>query len=498
MNRATPLACLLAALALTAACGSKVPENQSLATTELGPASSGGVAAATTGTAGALAGGTTGVPGSSAGGGGTGGVAGVGTTGGAAGTTAGGGTTGATGAVAGPVDKTPIKIGAFYLNGGNATLGSGFASTPANFGDGQKEAKAVVADINAHGGVGGRKIELYLQKVEASDASKPAAFDAACRGLTEDHHVLAILSIFNLRTPLAACAAKHKTLLLTQALGAGDEVVYRQFRDWAFTPSMMSLDTEQKLVISNALATGVISKKTRVGVLVQNDDDIYPRVLKNTIEPALKAAGVPYESVVISNATDSTGISNAILKFQQDGVSVVQFSAGNGGIPEVLFMQAADQQQYRPRYIMGDSTDTWFVSESAPRTQAQNITGVGGMPIANVNVSQYPTTAREKHCLDAITAGGERVTDRHSSITATAYCEMFYGFAAAGALVQGPLTADSWRSAYTSMGTTYPAMAGFNVDVSTNPNAGTRGYRTLAWSNACTCVTYTSPIKRLT
>lgn len=494
MNRATPPACLLAALALTAACGSKVPENQSLGATELGPAGSGG-GAATTGAGGALPGGTTGRPGSSAVAGGTGAAVGGGPTGGGA--TGGATGTGSTAAVAGPVDRTPIKLGAFYLNGGNAALGSGFAATPANFGDGQKEAKAVVADINARGGVGGRKIELYLQKVEASDASKPAAFDAACRALTEDRRVVAILSIFNLRTPLAACAAKQKTLLLTQALGAGDEVIYQRFRDWAFTPSMMSLDSEQKLVISNALATGVISNKTRVGVLVQNDDDIFPRVLKNTIEPALKAAGVPYESVVISNATDSTGISNAILKFQQDGVSVVQFSAGNGGIPEVLFMQSADQQQYRPRYIMGDSTDTWFVGESAPRAQAQNITGVGSSPIANVNVSQYPTTRREKRCFDAITAGGERVTDRHSSITATAYCEMFYGFAAAGALVRGPLTADAWRAAYTSMGTTYPTMAGFNVDVSTNPNAGARGYRTLAWSNTCTCVTYTSPIKKL-
>lgn len=51
-------------------------------------------------------------------------------------------------------------------------------------------------------------------------------------------------------------------------------------------------------------------------------------------------------------------------------MTVVQFSAGNGGIPELLFMQAAEQQQYRPKYIMGDSTDTWFVGKQAPQVNA--------------------------------------------------------------------------------------------------------------------------------
>ena len=420
------------------------------------------------------------------------------TVGGSTGTDIGtGGTTGTTGGVVAKADRTPIKIGALYLDGGNAVLAAGFAATPVNFGDGQLEAKAVVADINAHGGVGGRPIQLFLQKIAATDTGKPAAFDAACTALAEDQHVFAIMSIFNLRTSLAACAAKHKTLLLDAALGAEDDAGYRQYGDWAFTPSEMSLDTEQKLVIHNAFATGVISPKTRVGVIVQNDDDIFPRVLKNTIEPTLKALGVPFESVIISNATDSSGISNAILKFSQDNVSVVQFSAGNGGVPEVVFMQAADQQQFHPTYIMGDSTNTWFTGDSAPEGQAAKITGVGSYPIANVDANQVPSTPGEKHCLDVISKAGESVTDRHTSLTATFYCEMLYGFAAAGARVQGPMTSADWRSAYRGLGTTYPTIMSFAVDVQRSPNAGAQVYRSLAWNAACTCVAYTSGLKHL-
>ncbi len=231
---------------------------------------------------------------------------------------------------------------------------------------------------------------------------------------------------------------------------------------------------------------------------MQNDDDIFPRVLAHTIEPALKAHGVPYDAEVISNATDSSGISSAILKFAQNGVKVVMFSAGNGGVPEVVFMQAAEQQQYRPdHYALGDSTDTWFVGDSAPTAQAQRITGVGSYPIGNVNADQVPSTPGEKHCLQVITAAGESVKDRHSSLTATFYCELFYGFTAAGSKVIGKMTADGWRAAYRSLGTAYPTMMTFATDVGASPNAGARAYRDLAWSAACSCVTYTSPRQRL-
>ncbi len=400
--------------------------------------------------------------------------------------------------VAPPVkDTTPVRVGAFYLDGGNAALGAGFAATPVNFGDGRLEAKAVVADINAHGGVGGRPIQLFLQKIAATDTGNPAAFDAACKGLVQDHKVFAIVSIFNLRSPLAACAAKNKVFLIDVALGSGDDDLYRQFGDWAMNPAAMSLDTEQRLVLRTALTQGTIGPKVRVGVVVQNDDDIYPRVFKNAIEPTLRQMGVPHESAGIANATDNTGLQNAILKFKTDGVQVVQFSVGNGGIPPVLFMQAAEQQQFRPTYVLGDSSDTWFVGSSAPRAQVEKITGVGSYPVANVDAAQYATTPREKKCLDVITRAGQPVSDRHTSLTATFYCESLYGFAAAGALVQGPLTPDTWRNAYRSLGAAYPALTTFASDTGKNPSAAAQVYRTLAWDKGCGCVRYTSENKAL-
>lgn len=111
---------------------------------------------------------------------------------------------------------------------------------------------------------------MYLQKFEATDAGDPSAIEAACQALTDDDHVFIIMSMFNITTPLASCAKNRKTVVIGAALGSGDDYVYKQYADWVFTPAGMSLDTEQKLVDDNAVATKTVTKQGRVGVIVQN------------------------------------------------------------------------------------------------------------------------------------------------------------------------------------------------------------------------------------
>ena len=61
----------------------------------------------------------------------------------------------------------------------------------------------------------------------------------------------------------------------------------------------------------------------------------------------------------------------------------------------MLFMRDADSQGFTPRYGMTDSDDTTTLGQYGPRNQTQNIVGVGALPISNVAVNQYPTTATE-------------------------------------------------------------------------------------------------------
>lgn len=408
----------------------------------------------------------------------------------APGTAAAGTASSAAPAAGGPRDTTPVRVGIFYLEGGNQAISAGFGNTPVSFGDGRLEARAVVEDINKKGGVGGRKIEPFFAGVQAQNANGPG-LEAACRRLIEDDKVSVIVSMFNVRSQLVECAKKGGAILLDVALGAGDDDLYQAYPDTLFTPTQLNLDSEQRLVISNAHKSGQLNG-AKVGVVIQQDDETFQRVYDGTMKPLLQQLRVPVQSSTIATATSTNDISAAVLRFKTDGVTHVMFSVGNGGIPPLFFMQGAQQQAFFPKYLMGDSTNTWFVGDTAPREQVRNITGAGTYPIANVNASQYPTTPAEKRCLDVISAAGQRVNDRHTSLTATFYCEMLYGFAAIGGTVTGKLDKASFRAAYSRMGTSYPAITTFRSNLGNGRNDNPATYRLLGWKDGCSCISYLS------
>jgi hypothetical protein len=121
--------------------------------------------------------------------------------------------------------------------------------------------------------------------------------------------------------------------------------------------------------------------------------------------------------------------------------------------------------------------------------------GVGSMPLANVETAQYPTTPRERACLQLIAKSGESNSDRHSSITATVYCEAIYAWAAAAKLVNGPLSPAAWRAAYPRVGTSYQPVTTFATDFGNGQHGNATKYHDLAWSNACSCVAYMGPLR---
>jgi hypothetical protein len=407
---------------------------------------------------------------------------------------------GTTPATSGPTG-TPIAAGAdipiafFYVNGGNQVLSSVFPGTSVAFGNGKAEAQALINDVNGHGGINGRHLRPYFVPIQATNATD-TALQQACLGAVQDDHPFAILSIFNVSGGLAACATQTHTLFLDVALGAGDDEIYNTAPNYLFTPTQISRDAEQRLILGLAHAEGRITPSTRVGILSEADDPMYGRVVTRTIEPLLSSWGVPYIAESLSQGADTSGMSSAVLRFKTANVSSVVFSLGSGGIPEVLFMDAADLQAFFPAYLMGDSTDTSFVGGSALSTEAKRIWGAGTMPLANVATGRYPTTPGEQACISLMNASfSPGYRDRGTSLTATLYCDLVDVFVAVGRSVQGPLDAASWVAAYRGFGTRYTAVTTFATDFSAAANYGASEYRELSWLPACSCVTYTSPVR---
>jgi ABC-type branched-subunit amino acid transport system substrate-binding protein len=386
----------------------------------------------------------------------------------------------------------PIRVGFETIQGGNQLIASGLG-TPVNFGNGHQEIKGIVDDINKHGGVNGRKIQPFFGDWNA--ASQENGREADCTKLTEDDKVSFIITVVNMSEGYVACAARHNVPVINASFGAGDDYMYRQFSLFLYSASLMDLNTEESLVLQTGRAGGRVAATKKVGVVIDDTppgDPQYDRVLNATVVPVLKAWGVPYETFGVATQAD---VNSAVLRFRADGVKTVLFIAPSG-IIEILFMQAAEQQGYRPDYILGDSTATWFIGEAAPLAQVQHITGAGSLPVSNVPESQYPTTAREKKCFAVIRAAGESNNNRHNSVTATPYCEATWEFVAIASKVSGALTPASFYAAYPTVRDFAPVTT-FSINFASGRHSAAAQYRTLGYMSKCQCISYTSGLRRV-
>ena len=443
----------------------------------------GGVAAPAAGTAPAGHTGTAGPAAPEAGGGGTG------NGGGGAGN--GGGGAGAGGAPAqqpgGARDTTPVRLGFIILKNGEAFVGG--MGTEVSFGNGRRHVEAIVDDLNARGGIAGRKIEPFYAEYDAAAVDTEANYLAACTKLAEDDKVAAILTPINVVESVVACAAKYRVPLINASFDPGDDHAYAQFGDYFFSPSLLSLDNSVRLMLQTLRKRGELGANTKVGIMYRTKSPHYKRVVDRVYVPLLESWGIPYELYGVKDY--SQDVSAAQLRFSTTDVNLVMFMAPNG-INQLLFMQSAEQQGYRPKYFTTDSDSTRFVSANAPRAQARNIAGVGTLPISNVPADQYPPSPQEAACLKLIRENtGENTANRVSSITATLYCELVYTFAAVAERVNGPLTVDAWRAAYPSVGTSYKPISTFGIDFGNGRHDNATLYRPFAWSDDCGCLTYT-------
>lgn len=468
-------------LTLTAACGSTNESNEADAG-EAAPAAD----------AGALAGGgAPATPGAPAAGSST-----AGTGGAAAGPSASGGAvpSGATGQAArgpGARDTTPVKLGFVTINvAGAKTLLAGMG-TEVSFGDGRKQAQAVIDHMNRNGGIGGRKVVPAYAEVDATAQDPAAEYVAACTKLTEDDRVFAIVTPLNILQGFVECAAKHRTITINVSFNPGDDVLLRTHKDWLFDPTLMSLDRGTKLLLDLVHGQGRLAKGAKVGVVTAAVEAQLTRVADQIVKPKLRAWGVPFVEQRITEDNANADITSAVLRFKSEGVNRVIFVAPSG-LVQLQFMSQAEGQRFRPTYFFWDPDSARFVTENVPVEQAKRVVGFGALPVSNVRPAEFPTTPREKRCLDIMSASGEDHADRMSNLTQTIYCEGIWLFEAVAERIPGALTAEGWRAAYRALGSAYPPVTTFGVKLNSGRNDNASSYRLLGWNAKTGRITYTS------
>lgn len=256
------------------------------------------------------------------------------------------------------VTAKTITFGVVYDTsnaGGNASLG-----IDVNPGDLRQYYSAVAADVNAHGGILGRKlVPAYLGQSSTSTATADTNAQEVCDTFTRDKPSLAILGQ---SSPLIRdCTRKAHVLDVFDGASAAGAQTFADHPGYV-EPASINLDRVGPVTVNGLAKTDYFSGKPKVGIVVW-DDKAYRHSVDVGWKPSLSEIGhaaadtayipVPHSSSDLSSS--SAAISSAALRFSSEGITHVLILDGPAGVFSgtgltLLWLKGAGSQQYYPRY----------------------------------------------------------------------------------------------------------------------------------------------------
>jgi hypothetical protein len=245
-------------------------------------------------------------------------------------------------------------------------------------GNAQLDFNTLIKQVNAHGGINGRKIvPVYIPVNPIGTA--PAA--AACTQLTEDDHVFIAAGFFQ-AADTACYVTAHDTPIIGASLtGAQAAAAKAPWYNFALS------DTDQIPKEMAAFKSEGAFAGKKVGVVGSSVDSTE----MNQVIPALHKVKADIVQTATSTAPSSdTAALNSeyniiAQKFKNAGVNVV-VAVGNAGeqFPDAL---QGNQSSYLPRIIVTDESDFEAYSESSsamPQVYLKNALTAGGTPPSNI------------------------------------------------------------------------------------------------------------------
>ena len=341
--------------------------------------------------------------GSAAGGYGPGSAPGATGANGAAGTSGGAAGAGYTpsGSTAGGA-RPPVKVGFMLIDFSKVAASFGFSGSADVF-QGFKE---MVAYLNKHGGLAGRQIKPDYYSIDGSSSDANTAYQQACTHFTQDAHVDVVISDGNYHPTFEACMAQAHITHFDVSTYAFDTTGQRQNPIY-LTPTAFGVDRYSSALLETAVSSHMVSSGQLIGYLIEGCPANL-RAYSEAAVPTAKQYGLKTESeqTVCNNGTGDLGteesqIQSAVLKFRQDGVTSVAFISFNEGFIAGLFAQGAEQQKWRPQYLLTSvalperGVESQGSALSVPTAQLPQMKGMGWTPISDVGKPPAGSAAQQ-------------------------------------------------------------------------------------------------------
>jgi ABC-type branched-subunit amino acid transport system substrate-binding protein len=398
---------------------------------------------------------------------------------------------------AGTTARGPIKIGALTAPGaGKYQASLGFKGAT---GDQVAMSQSVVSWINAHGGLGGRRIQLVSYDLDpaAMSANQTQAMQAACTYFTQDNKVVAIASYVSLiPESFYQCLAKAHVPVVNPDEGVSRDF-FQRFPNTLYMPSVPTysrLLADSVDVLWNA---GWLTSKSVVGVVGYDTNDVHA-IVDKSLTPALQRHGLKitrglYTSTTTSSASEYNG---GVLAFNTQHVDRVFFAPG--GQP-IYFALAAAQQGYHPRYELGSLEYLTAIADNLPASQLSGSMGLGWLPYLDLPSTAWPSVNPPgiAECRKAMAGARQDFSSGTTLGIAAWICDDWFFlrdvFAAGATPDEGGI-----RRAAESLGDRFRPAATFRTSLApgrTHDGAG--AYRMVAFNDECACFRYTGPVTAL-
>ena len=414
------------------------------------------------------------------------------------------------------VTAKEINIGLGYsVNGGagNAAIGVKGVST----GDDKGENQALIDDINAHGGVAGRKlVPVWHPYDSTSTDSADVQEQKACDDYTQDHKVF--LAFDRGRDTFNECMQARGSFNI--AAGGITDTAASTYKRFPYYVELSTLNLDR----ASAIEPGILNQegyfggwdanlgqagnaKAKLGIITF-DFPTFSHAVDQVMVPALRAIGHAPDPQDIRKVTWlqsnsdagalAAAVSSAVLRFRQDGVTHV-IILDERALVTLLFIREANSQGFKPRYGLNTTNGVQVLVDGGNLNpdQLNGALGIGWSPSFDITPSQntdngpYSNNARRK-CMGLMKAKGFTFADANAESVALDICNSFYFLQLAGNSVSGPLNRDSFIAAVNALGTRFENAGTFVNRFSAAQHDGVAAVRQWKWDSGCSCGKYTS------
>lgn len=361
--------------------------------------------------------------------------------------------------------------------------GLGFAGGPGSVEEQRAYFDAAIAEVNARGVGGARKI---VPAYVTFDPLSESSMQAACLRLAQDERVFAALNVGGYYGDSVLCLTER--FKVGFVAGTSEANPWYQRSGGRFFSVHASKDRQLANHAGELDRLGVL-KGARIGILTKEPRHQDGAAVVRSLESTLRSLGhtVTYRSELSNDAgTASTQMPVVVSEMRRAGVDLV-FIATNA-VYATQFVQQADSQGFRPRYTASDFAQGTvdFSAQNMPRS----FDGAIGITSTRINEHRAgrPEPQRDRACAEMIRRRSGIGLQRGSDIygAAIAACDLVEHYAAGLSRAAGELTTASWSTGMQALGPIDLSNSGRGSFAPGKYDAADE-VRTVQWKIDCKC-----------